>query len=646
MNITLKHIVLGTLFTCSLVMGQDKKTKKADTNFDNYAYADAIDSYENLVKKGYTSEEIYKNLGNANYLNANYEKAADWYSKLFTLENATIDPEYIYRYAQTLKSLKKYEQSDFWMQKFEKEKTNDLRAQKFNESTDYLLKIKENSGRYTIKNSTLNSTASDFAPSFRGEELIFSTARDTGITTRAIHQWNKKSFLNLYSTTVSNDGTLDTPKKLSKILNNKTHESSTAFTKDGKTIYFTRNNSKNGNFSRDTKGISRLKIYKASLDNDEWADIIELPFNSDEYSVAHPTLSKDEKLLYFASDMPGTLGASDIFVVAINDDGTYGSPKNLGPKINTESRETFPYITQNNILYFASDGHPGLGGLDIFATPINEELAPIQNVGMPVNSEKDDFSFIINENTKVGYFASNRSGGIGSDDIYSFRENTPLDFTCHIKVAGIVKDKKTGALLPNANIVILDKQGETIAKTISNSKGEFNTDGYCKNETFKIIASLHDYNDGDTTFTVVDAKNVSDVEILLASNIQEASIGTDLAQSLNLEPIYFDFDKSFIRAHSKVVMEKVVAYMKQYPEAKIDVRSHTDARGNDNYNLALSDKRAKATIKYLISQGIDASRISGKGYGEKQLINNCDNSSNCSQEQHQLNRRSEFIVIK
>jgi len=646
MNIKTKHIILGSLFACSLAMGQDPKTKKATTNFDNYAYADAISSYENLVKKGYTSEEVYKNLGNANYQNANYKEASEWYSKLFFTESTSIEPEYYYRYAQTLKSLKQYDLSDKWMKKFEELKNNDLRAQKFTNSKNYLLKIKENSNRYTVENISVNSTASDFAPSFKGEELVFSTARDTGITSRKIHQWNKEPFLNLYKATVAEDDTYSKPSKLSKKLNNKTHESSTAFTKDGSTLYFTRNNSKKGKFSRDESGISRLKVYRATLKNDEWTNITELPFNSDEYSVAHPTLSADEKLLYFASDMPGTLGSSDIFVVTINNDGSFGTPKNLGPKINTEARETFPFITDTDILYFASDGHPGLGGLDVFATSINDTNAPIKNIGMPVNSEEDDFSFIINENTKKGFFASNRKGGNGSDDIYSFKENTPLNYNCTIMITGVVKDRKTGAILPNATISIIDSKGNTISKGISDSNGAFDVEGDCKNDNYKVIASLVDYEDGNTPFEVVEAKDVANVEVLLASTIREVIAGTDLAISLNLAPIYFDFDKSFIRSDAKVIMEKVVAYMKQYPTTKVDVRSHTDSRANDNYNTNLSNRRAKATVKYLISQGINSNRITGNGYGEKQLTNNCENSVTCSEEEHQLNRRSEFIVVK
>lgn len=426
----IKYILCSFLLACTLSQAQDKETQKAEKEIADFAYADAIETYEKLVEKGYEDGQILKNLANAQYLNANYEEAAGWYAKLFTVESAGEDSNAMYRYAQSLKSNGDYTASQKWMQKFEAVNSDDVRVKKFMEHPDYLEEIERRSGRYFLKNLTINSAASDFAPSFNGEMLVFSTARDTGTTSRKIHGWNNSSFLNLYKASGLQNAQLMQPTKLSKNLNTKTHESSTAFTKDGTTVYFTRNNSENGKFSRDENGISRLKIYRASLKNEEWKDITELPFNSDSYSNAHPCLNADETKLYFVSDREGTLGQSDIFVVDILTDGTFGSPKNLGDQINTEARETFPFITESNVLYFASDGHPGLGGLDIFATSLDDHEQPIiVNIGKPVNGEQDDFSFIIDETTKEGFFASNRDGGQGDDDIYGFTETEVLDFT-------------------------------------------------------------------------------------------------------------------------------------------------------------------------------------------------------------------------
>lgn len=641
-----KFIFLALIFMTFVGQAQERKIKKAENNFDNYAYVPAINSYEKLVEDGFSEERIFKNLGNANYLNANYQEAAKWYGSLFALENATIDPEYMYRYAQTLKSLEKYTESDQWMQKFKSALANDQRAIKFGNKLDYLDKIESQSGRYTLKNLPINSNASDFAPSINDGMLVFSTARDSGLISKNIHQWNDKNFLNLYTAMENEEGEYTSATKLSKNLNKKTHESSTAFTKDGKTMYFTRNNSENGRFERDSEGVSRLKIYRATLIDGEWTDIVALPFNSDVYSVAHPALNHDDSKLYFASDMPGTLGQSDIFVVDINKDGSYSTPKNLGNTINTESRETFPYVTETDKLYFASDGHPGLGGLDIFATNLNNTIRPrVVNIGRPVNSEEDDFAFIINEETNKGFFSSNREGGKGDDDIYSFIESKPLDLKCYTLVSGMITDKETGDALTNVDIVIYDSNNKIVAESKTKADGTFNMKGNCESGDYKIVASKSDYNSGDKTFTVLEAQDTSDVDLAL-EKIRRIPINTELISYLNIDPIYFDFDKFNIRKDAEISLQKIISFLNEHPEVRVEVSSHTDSRAIDSYNLSLSQKRANATMDYLIQKGINPERLAHKGFGETKLTNECSNNVPCSKAKHQANRRSEFLVIE
>ncbi|WP_282179610.1 OmpA family protein [Maribacter stanieri] len=640
------YIFCGLAVVTMMAIAQDKKVQKADTKFTNYAYASAIQSYEQLVKDGYTEEEVYKNLGNANYLNANYEEASSWYGKLFSLKGADIDPEYMYRYAQTLKSLENYKESDTWMIKFKSARENDQRALVFDENRDYLEQIEERSGRYELKNIGLNSKVSDFAPSFYEDGLVFSTARDSGLLSKNVHKWNNGSFLNLYKAAQDNQGNFINVYKLSKKLNKKTHESSTAFTKDGNTMYFTRNNSDDGKFERDEDGVSRLKIYKATKENGEWNNIEELPFNGDSYSVAHPTLNNDESKLYFASDMPGTKGESDIYVVDINKDGTFSTPKNLGDRINTESRETFPFVTESDKLYFSSDGHPGLGGLDVFATDLKNERGEVFNIGRPLNGEEDDFSYIINEETKKGFFASNRKGGQGNDDIYSFIEMTPLDFTCHTAITVIVKDQKTNALLTDASVTVYDKDNKVVSSSQTDARGVFEMEVNCSEGAYKLVATKADYEDSTKTFNTEKSEDVTGIEVMLVQVDNGAPIGTDLAKYLNIEPIYFDFDKYFIREDAKISINKVLAYLNESPNVNVQVRSHTDSRANDAYNMTLSANRAKATADYLIEAGIPSIRISYEGYGETELNNGCSNGVPCSKENHQLNRRSEFIVVE
>lgn len=642
-----KYIFCGLAVITCIANAQERKLEKAAANFSNFAFAPAIQFYEDLVAKGYTEEQIFKNLGNANYYNAQYAEASEWYGKLFELDKADIDPEYMYRYAQTLKSLGKYEASDSWMNKFKEARANDQRAVQFSKNLDYLERIEANSGRYEIQNLGINSAVSDFAPSFYGNDIIFSTARDSGSISKNIHKWNNGSFLNLYKATQDEQGNFITVDKLSRKLNKKTHESSTAFTKDGQTMYFTRNNSNNGKFSRDEEGVSRLKIYRATLVDDEWKNIEELPFNDDSYSVAHPALNKDESKLYFASDMPGTTGESDIYVVDINADGSFGAPQNLGSNINTEARETFPFVTDSDVLYFSSDGHPGLGGLDVFAVDLKDmESGTVINVGRPLNGEEDDFSYILNEETKKGFFASNRAGGQGGDDIYSFVETRALDLKCHTLIAGTVIDEETGELLTHAIVKVYDNENNVVSTSKTDANGAFNMEADCKEGNYKIVASKSDYDDGNKAFAIIKGKEATDMEVMLVKAVKSAPVGTDLAKYLGIEPIYFDFDKYLIRDDAKISIEKVLAYLNEFPEVKVQVRSHTDARANDAYNMQLSAKRAKATAAYLVEQGIDESRISYKGFGESQLTNNCGNGVPCSKEQHQMNRRSEFIVVE
>ncbi len=281
--------------------------------------------------------------------------------------------------------------------------------------------VEERSEKFIVNRLSINSKYSDYAPSFFEGELVFASSRNANSFSKIVHELNNQPFLDLYTTVRASDQR--SIGRLKGEINSKFHESSATFSKDGKTVYFTRNNYSKRKSKTNQEGTILLKLYKASYDNGKWRNIEELPFNSDEYSIAHPALSKDGKHLYFASDMPGSFGKSDLYVVEINEDGSFKTPRNLGDQINTSGRETFPYISDKGKLFFASDGHDGLGGLDVFMIlPDRNGVAGVYNLGEPINSTKDDFTFIINEENKIGYFASNRKGGRGDDDIYGFRQ--------------------------------------------------------------------------------------------------------------------------------------------------------------------------------------------------------------------------------
>nr|WP_199001342.1 OmpA family protein [Flavobacterium sp. ASV13] len=638
--------IIYTAFLFSITfsgIAQKAVLNKAEKEYDQYAYVDAISIYEKVAESGFKDEKMFQRLGNAYYFNAELTKAVKWYDALFSL-NSQQEPEYYYRYAQALKSIGDYAKSDKMLEAFNAKVKTDTRGVLFENNKNYLEQIKANSGRFDISDAGINSNQSDYGSTVFNNKLVFASARDTGVAKRRMFKWTNKSFTNLFAAELKSDGTLENPVRLEKKINSKFNESTPVFTKDGKTMYFTRNNFLRGKKGKDSKRITLLKLYKADLVNDEWTNVTALPFNSDQFSIAHPALSVDEKKLYFASDMPGSLGQSDLYSVVINEDGTFGKPENLGPVINTEGRETFPFISAENELYFASDGRPGLGGLDIFVSKIKEDTSfgPVQNIGEPVNTKFDDFAFIIDSNTRSGFFSSNKEGGKGNDDIYKFRETKRLD--CEKKLSGIISDAQTNAVLGDAKVILLDDKFQQIAEAVSGADGTYTFDVKC-DKTYHVRATKKDYETQESPITINGLNDKSEKDVRLEKQIKEIGVGTDLAKTLDIPIIYFDLDQSFIRKEAAFQLEKIVAVMKQYPDMKIDVRSHTDSRQTEQYNMTLSNKRAKATIDWLVKKGISAKRISGRGYGESQLINKCSDNVNCTEEEHQLNRRSEFVIV-
>ncbi len=647
-------LLLGILL-CDVAFSQDKLLAKADENFDRFAFVDARKIYQKVAESGYSSADLFKKLGDSYYFNAELDQAVVWYEKLVNEYIDEVEPEYIFRYSQSLKNVERYDEADKMMEKFNAMSENDQRAEYFMNTRDYLNFIEMQSGKFRLLKLTTNSKYSDYAPSFNNQgQLVFASSRkgNTGMS-KTVHEWNEMPFLDLFSSDIiEENGIIKTPKKIKGKINSKFHESSTSFSKDGQTVYFTRNNYTKRRLGKNSKGNILLKMYRATLNDDGvWTNIEELSFNDNEYSVAHPTLSADGKKLYFASDMPGTRGLSDLYVVDVNEDGTFGEPKNLGDKINTEGRETFPYISDSGRLYFASDGHIGLGGLDVFvAVPEGDEFSIPYNVGRPVNGSTDDFTFVLNEDTKIGYFASNRAGGKGNDDIYSFKQTEELITSCNQYVSGVVTDSNTKEILSEAEVILLDDNNNELQKVMTNEKGEYKFDLDCETQ-YIVRATKTEYA---PTEVLLPTDKALEYEHNLALQISKGGIegkevkeGDDLAKLLALQTIYFDLNKFNIRPDAEIELQKIIATLQEYPQLKIDVRSHTDSRASDDYNMYLSEERAKSTIKYIVEKGnIDIARVTGRGYGETALVNKCANGVDCSDEDHQSNRRSEFIVIQ
>ena len=613
--------------------------------FEKYNYVNAQKSYVKFAESGDESIDVLKSLADTYYFNSQYDKAAVWYNKLLTNYPDQISAEYYFKASLSLKSLGDYKGADYIMGEYIKRTDKIIIRNEFNSNQQYLDTIEKNSNIYSISRTSINSSKSDFGPSYYGSSQVVFASANKGSGSED-YTWTGEPFLDLHIADIDVNGDLVNNTPFKGDINTKFHESSTTFTKDLKTMYFTRNNYFKGEENWDDENTVKLKLYKASMQEDDtWGNVKELPFNSDQYSVAHPSLSLDEKRIYFSSDMPGTFGKSDIWYVDIIDKENYGRPVNLGPTINTEERESFPYISSENVLYFSSNGLIGLGGLDVFMTVLNSKGFPTAtaNLGEPVNSRYDDFGLIINPEINRGYLSSNRDGfdGSSSDEIYTFFEDI-----CLVSLSGVVTDIRTGVLIPGSKVQLIGEDLEVIAEQIvgADARYNFKKDIIDCSIQYKITGGNGKaYKPASKDLT---APSISqDIIVDLALDWATECAPNDLGCILELKPLYFDFDKSFIRADAAVELQKVLEAMNEYPEMIISFESHTDSRGNDIYNENLSERRAKSTRGWLLDRGISPDRLTAKGFGESQLLNQCANGVRCSEEEHQQNRRSFFRII-
>ncbi len=612
------------------VMAQNKATKNADKHFDKLEFVEAAEAYAKLVEKGEADGYVYGRLAEANYNIFNTVEAERWYAKALEI---TSDPEMIFKYSEMLKANGKYEASNVQMKKFASMRPSDDRAMAFMANPDYLPKILERGKKFNVQNMDINSAVSDFGGTLQDGKLYITSARNSA---RRTYGWNDQPYLDIYEFTLAEDGTYQGEELLDGDINTKYHEGLVSFSPDGKTMYFSRESFFEDIFEKDSlANIKRsvLHMFKATKDGDDWEGVEALSINSPNYSIKNPSVSKDGKTLFFASDKPGGFGKFDIYKSSIEADGTVGEPVNLGQKVNTEGHEMFPYSSDNGTLYFSSIGHLGLGGFDVFYTKeIDGKMAPIRNIGIPISSNGDDFAFRMDEETGEGFVSSNRDGGKGSDDIYAIKKIQPI---CDVLITAIVVDNKTQTPIAGATTSLLDSQGNVLATKTTDAQGIVEYIIECETET-ELQVTMEGYESEKVT---IEGTRDEEIAVTVALDPIEEII---TAERVNLDPIYFDFDKSNITAQAAFELDKLVQVMGKYPEMVIYATSHTDNRGSDSYNARLSDRRAKTTVQYVISKGIDKSRISGAGKGENEPAVSC--GTDCSEEQHQLNRRSEFLI--
>ncbi len=631
-------IICIVLLTNSLAFAQYGAQKKADNLFNKFSFVNAAEVYHQLIEKDFNANYATRQLADSYAYMRNPDSAVVYYKKAVTQENIPVD--YYYNYAQALRGVKKYKESRVWMKRFKKA-GGEIDEAKFLKDSDFINSIYNAKQQYFLTDVPFNSKYSDFGAYQHNGNIYFASAKDEGVSTKHIYGWNKEPFLDIYVTEKNaNDSIVNHKSKLKGDINSIYHEGPLTISKDGKTMYFSRNDFNKKVLGKDNNGVTHLKIYKASLIDGLWTNIEALSFNSNSYSNGHPALNSDNTKLYFSSDMPGSIGGSDIYYVDINNDGTFGTPQNLGAVVNTDKNEMFPFVNSENALFFASDGHPGLGLLDIFGTITdkNNSIVSVLNLGVPVNSRKDDFSFFMNDDGLSGYFASNRNGGVGSDDIYAY------DKVPQLKIEGTITDAITNAPVPNATVSLLDANGKEIAVIETDKDGyyDINID---RDADYYVKVNKDNYIENTTPVT---SKGIERSATSITANFVLNQDKKEVIPITELYPIYFDFNKFDIRRDGTVELDRIVnLMMNTYPNMVIKIESHTDSRGTHEYNDVLSKERANATYKYLIKYGVDASRITEyDGFGERKLTNDCDGSINCTEDQHQLNRRTQFIVVK
>ncbi len=551
------------------------------------------------------------------------------------------------------------------------------------------------SAKHLIKYLEINTTQSDYGLAFLDDNKV--------VFAMPIDKESKRSQSDLFVGDFNDKGEISNKELVKGIRQlKKVSKTGVAYSSDFKTVYFSAKKDKR----KRTK--EKDQLFKANIDaSGNWINIKKLPFNNDKYSTGQPTLSNDDKLLYFVSNRPSSNGGNDIFVVTINDDGTYSKPKNLGKNINTHGDEITPYITDKNVLYFSSNGREGsLGDLDVYASQIidNSPSEPV-HLEAPINSINNDFAYIINKNNNSGYFSSNRLQGQDNNDIYSFILEEPTPEKCLQEIAGIVKDKETDVVLNDAAMTLFDEEGNQVQQIITDNSGAYKFTLDC-NQTYTLVASSLYYIKDEH---IINTANYNNAPSLEANKLLTKKSGTELEEAIagvtnseetveatkgediiketeeetsvkegetteeevaveaiqeeekpvketiaeevvneseaTINPVYFGFDRSNITTVAARELDKVVAILSENTTLEIEVSAYTDSRGSSAYNIGLSNRRAQSSVDYLVSQGIDRNRIKAKGYGESRMINKCVNGVECSEAAHAKNRRTEFVIL-
>ncbi len=684
MRIKLSILFALGLFVTQLAFGQGKS--RADRFFEKRDYINAALQYEEeLNREGYT-KHILENISVSYYNTFQFRKAYKYLSKLtsgkFYERDKEYDNSYNFMASQVLSALGEYEKSVLYLAKYKQENGIGFSKQEAIGTIEDF-KLKEND--YKVDYASFNSDASEFGAVKVDSTICFVTDRYPHGILNKNYKWTHRPFLDIYTFNVgeSNQPISDIV-SFSNTINSKLHEGNFCFSSEGTVMYVSKSNSEKRKNKFDSINNNPIHLYKVNKVDGTWGEPEKLPFNNINYSVQHPSLNSDGSKLYFSSNMPGGYGDFDIYYVDVNADGTYGTPVNLGSTINTENREQFPFISTDGNLFFSSNGHLGLGMMDIFVSELTYGVLGVPiNLGAPINSGYDDFSLVYHDEND-GFFASNRKDK--GDDIYAFSQVGEI-FPKERRTIFEVKDYATDAYIPNADAVLYNNDNEIIYESQLDSIASFDlkifpgrynfkasADGYktrtkplqvneraeevyvvyLEREKQNVSPPVSNETSSDTTtITTVDTKIKKEEvtktklrELLLADKDGPPVVEKNGKLYFEMPPIYFDYNKWNIRSDSKKVLDKLADKLERYNTVYLKISSHTDSRGTDTYNQVLSSKRAESTRNYLALVGyVNARRMKFEGFGESQPIIDCD-SKICTEEEHQTNRRSEFEIIK
>ncbi len=631
-----RYLLIALVLT--LIISSCAPIRRAERLYKGLEFSKAVPVYEKIAaSENKHSVKAYERLGDINRLSSHFEQSAAAYKKAIELDG--VDPEVYLNYGQVLRSLGKYGEAIEQFDHYLKLNPSDTRATLYADYCRQIINRSNVTEFYEIANAkALNTAFSEFSPVIVDDQVIFTSDRRSSTGDRK-YGWTGNYYLDLYKAGLPDPAEPEkasdpAPDLYSNDLNMAFHDGPASFSPDNKTIYFTRVFRKAGEVDTSRYYTNKLKIFTSKYDGSKWSNPEPFFLNSEDYSVGHPAVSPDGNTLYFVSDMPGGNGGTDIYTVDLVE-GKWSNLKNAGTEINTFGNEMFPFIDQSGTLYFSSDGLPGLGSLDVLKSSFNDgKWAKPENMKEPINSSADDFGFFKGKSGQV-LFSSNRLGGQGGDDIYMA---SLIKYADSVVVTGLVKDRQNGEVLSNATVLLWNQNSDEVLVLKTNSAGEYTaTLKPNNNYVFKAVKK------GFTT----DCLSLKVPEYTRKTNFQNRDlllVKLKVNEIFRLEKVYYDFDKWNIRPDAAVELNKVADFLNQNPSVNVELGSHTDSRGTDAYNVRLADRRAESAVKYIIEKGIAKSRITAKGYGETQLVNKCKDNVECTEEEHQDNRRTEIKI--